>query len=120
MGIGVNQNSSTAVLSQYLEWPVTSVLDELGRVTQIDLLLCLIVNGVDRLLSQVESSSSFDSVLDEWRELSCTLGEKVRVEENGEVVEGIARDIGDDGALILETAQGVIRVVSGDVAHLAR
>ncbi len=118
VGIGVNQNLSGADLPTYLEWPVTSVFDQLGHETSLGELLCGIVNAIDRLLLQVESSSSFDVVLDEWRSLSCTLGERVRAEEGGEVFEGLATDLASDGALLVETSDGTRRVVAGDLAHL--
>jgi BirA family biotin operon repressor/biotin-[acetyl-CoA-carboxylase] ligase len=55
-----------------------------------------------------------DRLLDAWRERSDTLGRRVRVELAGEVFEGQAEDIADDGALIV----GGRRVPAGDVTHL--
>jgi BirA family biotin operon repressor/biotin-[acetyl-CoA-carboxylase] ligase len=55
-----------------------------------------------------------DRLLDAWRERSDTLGRRVRVELAGEVFEGQAEDIADDGALIV----GGRRVAAGDVTHL--
>jgi len=53
-------------------------------------------------------------VLARWRELSDTLGRKVRVEMAGKVVEGIAQDIGSEGQLIVEGTP----VTFGSVIHL--
>lgn len=59
------------------------------------------------------------AVLRRWRELSCTLGKKVSVRLREELVEGIARDLADDGALMLELKDGGLREISyGDVTIL--
>jgi BirA family transcriptional regulator, biotin operon repressor / biotin---[acetyl-CoA-carboxylase] ligase len=53
-------------------------------------------------------------VLDRWRQLSVTLGRKVRVELPGRVLEGVAEDVDDSGALIVAGEH----VSAGDVIHL--
>ena len=54
------------------------------------------------------------AVVQRWRELSDTIGKRVRVELAGRVIEGEASDIADDGSLIV----GDERVSAGDVIHL--
>ncbi|MGH2437886.1 MAG: biotin--[acetyl-CoA-carboxylase] ligase, partial [bacterium] len=54
-------------------------------------------------------------LLVQWRRRSATLGRHVRVVGKEEVT-GIAEDIDADGALLLRTAQGVRRVLAGDVS----
>jgi BirA family transcriptional regulator, biotin operon repressor / biotin---[acetyl-CoA-carboxylase] ligase len=56
------------------------------------------------------------AVLARWRDLSWTLGQDVRVELGGTVVEGRADDIDFDGALLV----GGRRVVAGDVTRVRR
>ena len=71
---------------------------------------------LDRLLPAVErwAASGPEAVIARWRELSWTLGQQVRVELGGEVVEGVAEDIAPDGALIVAGR----RVVAGDVVRV--
>lgn len=60
------------------------------------------------------------AVLDRWRQRATGLGESVRaVMGGGEAIEGIAEDVAADGALLIRTADGVARVLAGDV-HLQR
>ena len=118
MGIGVNQNCPVSDMPPGLEWPTTSVVDELGKETSIESLLCSIVNEIDARLQTVGRDSSFKAILDEWRKISATLGAKIRVHEEGKVTEGVAKDIGEDGALIVETDDGEVNVLLGDVSHL--
>jgi BirA family transcriptional regulator, biotin operon repressor / biotin---[acetyl-CoA-carboxylase] ligase len=55
-----------------------------------------------------------EAVVKRWRELSWTLGQQVRVELGGEVIEGLAEDVADDGALLV----GGRRVIAGDVTRV--
>jgi BirA family transcriptional regulator, biotin operon repressor / biotin---[acetyl-CoA-carboxylase] ligase len=68
------------------------------------------------LCSKVEvwSSAPLDRVLERWRQLSTTIGRRVRVELPGGVIEGIAEDISRDGSLIIDG----VSVSTGDVIHL--
>jgi BirA family transcriptional regulator, biotin operon repressor / biotin---[acetyl-CoA-carboxylase] ligase len=55
-----------------------------------------------------------EKVLARWRELSATLGRRVRVDVAGEVTEGVATDIGPSGELIVDGQS----FVAGSVTHL--
>jgi BirA family transcriptional regulator, biotin operon repressor / biotin---[acetyl-CoA-carboxylase] ligase len=74
----------------------------------------------DRLLDRLEErlrtwmKAEPDQVLSRWRELSATLGRRVRVELGSEVIEGIAEDVAADGSLLV-AGRGL---VAGDVIHL--
>lgn len=58
----------------------------------------------------------FAPLLNAWRELSVTLGQAVAVSGTGGGFNGIARDIDEDGALLVETEDGLRRVLAGDVS----
>jgi BirA family biotin operon repressor/biotin-[acetyl-CoA-carboxylase] ligase len=118
IGIGVNQNCPVSEMPHGLQWPTTSIIDEVGKATSIESLLCSIVNEVDRLLQRVEKRGSFSVVLDKWRELSSTIGSRVRVHEDGKTIEGIVRNIDSKGALVVQTDDGLVSVLQGDVSHL--
>jgi BirA family biotin operon repressor/biotin-[acetyl-CoA-carboxylase] ligase len=76
----------------------------------------------DRLLERLRpaierwSSAPAASVLARWRELSDTLGKKVRVELPDRIVEGIANDIDASGALVVDgrlVSAGSLSVLDG-------
>lgn len=71
---------------------------------------------LDRLLPLMATwtEAEPESVLQRWRELSWTLGQTVRVELGGEVIEGLAEDVAADGALVV----GGRRVIAGDVTRV--
>lgn len=60
------------------------------------------------------TAAPVDVVLRRWRELSATLGRRVRIELSGEAKEGIAEDIGPRGELIVDGTA----FVAGSVTHL--
>jgi BirA family transcriptional regulator, biotin operon repressor / biotin---[acetyl-CoA-carboxylase] ligase len=74
----------------------------------------------DRLLAKLQielerwASAKPEVVLARWRELSDTLGRRVRVELPGSVIEGTAEDIGPAGELIVDGEP----VAVGSVTHL--
>lgn len=74
----------------------------------------------EQLLEKLRERLSFWSaagsvdVLRRWRDLSVTLGARVRVELPGRTLEGVAEDIDDSGALIVDGEH----VSAGDVIHL--
>jgi BirA family biotin operon repressor/biotin-[acetyl-CoA-carboxylase] ligase len=49
-----------------------------------------------------------------WVDVNCTLGKTLAVSQPSGAVRGKAINIDDEGALILETADGVQKVLSGD------
>jgi BirA family biotin operon repressor/biotin-[acetyl-CoA-carboxylase] ligase len=63
--------------------------------------------------------ATLDAVPAEYRSRLATLGRRVRVEQSGAVVEGEARDVDDDGHLVvLDDAGAEHRFTVGDVVHL--
>ncbi len=57
-----------------------------------------------------------DPVLKRWKSLSRTLGSRVLVDGTGGRITGIAKDIDQDGSLLVEDDQGtVVPIFSGDV-----
>ncbi|HMK11835.1 MAG TPA: biotin--[acetyl-CoA-carboxylase] ligase [Acidimicrobiales bacterium] len=55
---------------------------------------------------------------DRYRGALATLGRTVRVERIGEVIEGAAVDVKDDGTLVVRTQSGDREITTGDVVHL--
>src|SRR5438094_55234 len=71
---------------------------------------------ITRELDRVAAPGERVGALAEWRRRATLLGREVEVTREGRpVVRGVARDIADDGALLV----GSERVVGGDVRTLA-
>jgi len=114
LGIGLNANLDAEDLN-VAERSVATLRSELGHdVDLVELLGALLVE-LEAELARIED---FDAILDDWRALNCTLGRPVRVARFGEVLEGRATDLTPEGALLLETPEGVIELFEGEVEHL--
>ncbi len=114
LGVGMNANLDPADLG-VPDRRVTTIRSELGHdVNLLDLLRALLSN-LDAELGRIED---FGSVLEDWRNLNCTLGEKVRVQRSGEVLEGRAVDLSKEGTLLLATHGGTVELFEGEIEHL--
>jgi BirA family biotin operon repressor/biotin-[acetyl-CoA-carboxylase] ligase len=62
------------------------------------------------------STSGFAGFRSEWSRLDLTRDRQVRVEQGHDSFEGTARGVDESGALLVETASGLQRVLAGDVS----
>jgi BirA family transcriptional regulator, biotin operon repressor / biotin---[acetyl-CoA-carboxylase] ligase len=111
LGIGVNVHQRQEDFPPELRATATSLAIANHAVDRLPLFVDL-----TRELDRVALLSERRSALEEWRKRSTLLGREVEVTREGRsVVRGVARDIADDGALLV----GSERVVVGDVRVLA-
>jgi len=114
LGVGMNANLDPAELG-IPDREVTTIRSELGRdVDLLELLRALLAN----LYTELDRIKDFGGVLEDWRNLNCTLGERVRVRRFGETIEGMAVDLTAEGALLLATGRDTLEIFEGEVEHL--
>jgi BirA family biotin operon repressor/biotin-[acetyl-CoA-carboxylase] ligase len=114
LGVGLNANLDPEDLG-VTDREVATLRSELGRDAEpLDLLRRLLGN-LDAELGRIHD---FASVLDDWRALSLTLGQDVRVRRSGEVLEGRALDIGPGGALLLQSDGYLVELHEGEVEQV--
>ena len=76
---------------------------------------------LETLLAEIERlydtvcRQGFSQVLAEWRSLSCMLGQEVTVSSVNRTFSGMARDIDENGNLLVDTAAGTEVVMAGDI-----
>jgi BirA family biotin operon repressor/biotin-[acetyl-CoA-carboxylase] ligase len=116
LGVGLNANLDPEDLD-VPDREVATLRSELGHDVDLLELLASLLSHLDADLGRIED---FGAVLDDWRALNCTLGERVRVRKFGEVLEGVALDLGPEGELLLETQDGVVELFEGEVEQLGR
>ena len=117
-GVGINLNLPTKMLDLSVsEWahraidlrsamPSPPSRDELAAMITAELLQAFDAFGSGRAAS----------MLAEWREQDWLLGKDIVVEEGGVIVHGEAAGIDDEGALLIRTADGTTRVISGSIS----
>jgi len=118
-GIGINANFSSGGLPESLSSRSTTLLDQLGKRIDRAALLADVLLNAERLYYGA-TKDGFGGVLDQWRSLSCTIGNEVAVSSFGRSVSGLAVGISDDGSLLIKTEGGVERILAGDVALAPR
>ncbi|WP_254840821.1 biotin--[acetyl-CoA-carboxylase] ligase [Natronomonas marina] len=107
VGIGLNAN----VDGEAVPDTATTIREQVGDVDRAAL--------TRRLLERFdELRADTEAVLPAWRDLSSTLGRRVRVETPGGDVVGTAVDVEFPGSLVVETDEGEKRVSAGDCEHL--
>ena len=110
IGMGINVNNDPSVVE-----PGASSLKKIaGRDISKKILL-------DRFLAEFEQrlkKAEFENVISEWKKYTVTLNREVRIVTHKEVSEGLAVDVEQDGALVLELADGSHKkIVYGDCFH---
>jgi BirA family biotin operon repressor/biotin-[acetyl-CoA-carboxylase] ligase len=60
----------------------------------------------------------FEPAAEAWRQRTSTLGKRVRIVLDDVVTEGLAKTIGEDGSLVIQTATGITRIEAGEVTEI--
>ncbi len=114
VGMGLNVQTGAAP-SEAVDTAV-ALEDVCGAVIDRRELLGEILIGFAQWMGEVEGAGGRAALVAAARRESATLGRQVSVElGDGTVLEGLAQDLDERGALLLEGGQ---RVVVGDVVHL--
>jgi BirA family biotin operon repressor/biotin-[acetyl-CoA-carboxylase] ligase len=114
IGIGLNVNWRRAEMPPELE-RATSLAEVAGSEVDRAALLAALLAALDEEIAAVEAGHS---PISRYRAACATLGTEVEVVVGERRVTGMARDVGDDGALVLDTAHGEVRCTSGEVVRV--
>jgi BirA family biotin operon repressor/biotin-[acetyl-CoA-carboxylase] ligase len=113
VGVGLNVNMDVALYPE-LDGIATSIKAASGIELPREEVLAAFCNHLEALYDEALSGSR--APFEAWKERLITLGREVTATGAGETLRGIAVDVDNDGALIVETAPGVReRVEAGDV-----
>ena len=107
VGIGINVNNDPTAAE-----PGASSLKKIaGRaISRKDLLTRFLAAFGDRM-----QNADFEDVISEWKQYTVTLGRRVRIVTHREQSEGLALDVDENGALVLEQADGQRKkIIYGD------
>jgi len=111
VGVGINLNTEKEILPEN----GTSLKIEMKEEVSIKLFLKSFLEHYD-LIYQEYLNGDIDQIIERWKNNSDTLGKKVKIIGINETYEGLAKDIDENGALILKTKEKEIKVYSGDVS----
>lgn len=115
VGIGINVNSGQADFPEDLRAIATSVFQEAGKKTKRAALIDAILDDIDGGLGLLMEKGR-SQLLEKYREMSATLGKRVKADTGERTLEGVALDIDEQGHLMLQTGTGEVETISaGDV-----
>jgi BirA family biotin operon repressor/biotin-[acetyl-CoA-carboxylase] ligase len=115
VGIGINANVPADALPPDTVHPATSLEAALGHAVDRKALIREMLRELERGYDLLKSGGA-RAALRRWREMADTLGRQVRVETPRGILEGIAQDIDETGALLVQTQGGRVRkVLAGDL-----
>lgn len=120
VGIGIDANVDTGTFPEDFRDNSTSLENEMGhKVNRVEF--------VQKLLEEFETlytnfqKNGFPQILDEWRNMSATIGQWVKITAQARTIYGEAIGVDNEGALIVETAEGHLeKIVAGNCEHLRR
>lgn len=116
LGIGINVLA--AAYPPDVAARATSLEAELGRASDRGLVLAELIAAVDAAIVRLRAGDEA-RLLAEWRQLAAPLlGRPVEWDEGESSLTGVARDVDEQGALLVESGGQLRRVVGGEVRWL--
>lgn len=117
VGIGINLTDDA--FPQEIANMATSVGTQSGRPPEREAILAALLNALLRWYSLLQEPEGALKIVAAWSSRSSyTVGKLVQVTNGDETLHGVTRGIADDGALRLETAQGIQLIRAGDVTSV--
>jgi len=114
LGIGVNVNQ----LVDDLPDVATSLRVELGHPVEREALFAAILNDLANAYDRADREG-VEWIVPAWRSRSSMLGKPITFHRDGGLIRGLAEDIGDDGGLVVRTADGTrVAIVAGEVERV--
>ena len=116
-GMGINTGPVKDSLPEELKPFASSIYDETGiSIERLPFLRKLLKNIEAAYFDYLKSG--LDALLPRWRDNSDIFGKRVSALKEGEAVEGTVRGICGDGSLEIETADGEVKITSGEITLL--
>ncbi len=114
VGVGVNLNAQDADFPPELKPLATSLYEARGERVPRALFTAALWTRLEEWL-ELHAEEGFAPNRAAWMKMSSTLGQDVLVKTERQELRGIAEDIDESGALMVRTADGLQRVLAGDV-----
>jgi len=114
LGIGVDVNMEMGELPPDVRSLTTTLAAEAGAKINRTALLQQVLRDLERWYQKFLNNHA--DVLEEWKKLNMTVGNRITVSGAGEDLDGLAQGVDSDGRLIVRLEDGAIRTIAaGDV-----
>lgn len=114
MGIGINVNN----MPDSDAFSAISLAQVLGRPLSRKKVLAAFLDEFRTRTRQLEKAPDPGRLIAQWKQRTSTIGTRVRVQTLDRTIEGLALDVDDTGALLVEDSRGDIKkIIYGDCFH---
>jgi BirA family transcriptional regulator, biotin operon repressor / biotin---[acetyl-CoA-carboxylase] ligase len=113
MGIGLNVNQS--IFPDELKNTATSLSLIAGHAIDRIVLLARILERLETLYDAIQHSQP-ELIIQQWKNYCTMFGKMIKIDQSGNILEGIAAGIADDGGLLVDTNKKQIKILAGDVS----
>ena len=118
LGIGINLNTDTNLLSEEIRSISTSLSEEIGTSVDYHSFVKKLLFNFDKYY-KLFLDKKYDYIIKEWKNQSDTVGRRVRITTSSEQIIGKACDIDQSGFLIVIRDSGERKkVASGDCTYI--
>ena len=115
VGIGINVNSTTLEIPPVVSGLATSLYLEIGYAVSIKDVLFKLIYRLDHWYGKY-ITYGFEEIIERFRTQCSTIGKMVSVTVGEGVIEGLALGVDEDGFLLVEDDDGVVKkVISGHI-----
>ena len=114
IGIGINVNNK---INPDLSSIATSLKSSFGKKVSRVELLSLILTYFDDYYQQIKSRN-FELIRKNWLQYSNIIGKTIVVQGEKAKVKGIVEDIDETGCILLQTPNGINRILTGDIEYI--
>ncbi len=114
-GIGINVNQTPTDFTEPLQDTATSLYIMTGNQHSRSAVLKLVIARIDEYYRRLKAEGS-NWIASAWLEQAGISGREIEIKENNGNIRGVCKGLNEDGALLLELPDGVVRMIySGDV-----
>jgi BirA family biotin operon repressor/biotin-[acetyl-CoA-carboxylase] ligase len=120
LGVGLNVNIPGETFPPELRLRATSLVSQTGVPGRRAELLCDFLSRLEERYLGI-GQTGFSPLIRRWRELTDTIGMRVRAAASDQSVEGVVAGMDEDGKLLLRCPDGSLRcILSGELEYLDR
>lgn len=116
IGIGINANLDEDDIPDDLKDKATSLKIVTGKNIQRNRLFALILNHFEKLYDSFKEDLNLKETIEICRKDSALLGKEIQVIKDGNTKRGKAIDLNDEGELLVQFADGIEKIYSGEVS----
>ncbi len=118
LGIGINLNTDTNLLTNDVRLISTSLSEEIGKPIDFHYFLKNLLNNFNKYY-KIFCNEEYNLIIKDWKNQSDTIGRKVKIKTATEQLIGKVIDIDQSGFLLLNTNKGKQKkITSGDCTYI--